>query len=229
MPSLCSKNGCKLCRDVLRYFPLSSDLLSMPCCYSLRKKVPIILSRPDGRDKLNTKEFAISVLKRRRMRYDSHDSGYEEYDEEGQIVDWHPPSFSVDVVDFRAKDLALLEDLVHEIGFDPTSLSAQEVEVALGCHATDNETEYHCWLFRSAYDRLVALGFQFNIKPGTIRSWIYHDEEIDLQTGIHIQPDDTFEHDVKDVYCRKNLDLDLDSSDDEEDIKRKAEALLKVR
>lgn len=188
-----------------------------------------MLSRPDGREMLNTKKFATQVLRRRRMRYESHDSGWEEHDEEGQIVDWHPPSHIVDVVDFREKDLALFEDLVHEIGFDPASSSAQEVEEALGCHSSDDETEYHCWLFRSAYDRLVALGFQFNIKPGTIRSWIYHDEDIDLQTGIHIQPDDTFEYDVKDVYYRKNLDLDVDSSDDEEDIKRKGEALLKAR
>ena len=63
-PDLCGgshRKGCKTCQDVLTYFPLSSSLLDMPCCYSLRKKVPIMLSRPGRRDMLNSKEFAIRV------------------------------------------------------------------------------------------------------------------------------------------------------------------------
>ena len=81
------RRGCTLCHDILRYFPLSNDLVFLSCCYSLRKKIPIILSRPDrGRDAFASNEFIIRLLERRRTIWEDNDTGEEGFDEEGNDI-----------------------------------------------------------------------------------------------------------------------------------------------
>ena len=214
------RRGCTLCHDILRYFPLSNDLVFLSCCYSLRKKIPIILSRPDrGRDAFASNEFIIRLLERRRTIWEDNDTGEEGFDEEGNDV-WLPPTHFVEALDFREKDLALFEYLVSEDIFDPKSLSANDVGVALGCRPSNDETDYYFWLMQSSYKRLVAIGFQFDIKPGTLRSWDGLDD-VEVHPGMHIQPDETFDRDTESSGQdrRHEPDFSYDSSDDEEDIR----------
>lgn len=101
------------------------------------------------------------------------------------------------------------------------------MEIALGCDTSHGYTDHYWWLFQSSYDRLAALGFQFDIKPGTTRLYNYEDEFDELKPGMHIQPDDAFDRDTEhDEYCRidrGDVDYAADSSDDdEEDRERKA-------
>ena len=212
------KQGCTLCRDILEHFPLDEDLLFLTCCYSLRKKIPIILSRTGGRELLQSKSVMLRLLKRSRCLWEDHDQMGMDYD----IDDYYPPAYLASAITFVQKDLDLFEDLVRkDIGFDPASLTREEVEEALGCWDRSGETACVVFVMQSAFERLVQVGFQLDVTPGTLNDW--RDERA-LDSGIYVQADNDFERDTIDYYRCLPLEYQEDSSDDEEDIDRKRRA-----
>ena len=210
------KQGCTLCRDILEHFPLDEDLLFLTCCYSLRKKIPIILSRTGGRELLQSKSVILRLLKRRRCLWEDHDQMA--YD----IDDYYPPAYLASAITFVHKDLVLFEDLVRKhIGFDPASLTREEVEEALGCWDRSGETACVVFVMQSAFERLVQVGFQLDVTHGTLNDW--RDERA-LDSGIYVQADNDFERDTIDYYRCLPLEYQEDSSDDDEDIVRNRRA-----
>ena len=218
------KRGCTLCRRILEHFPLDEHLLFLRCCYSLRKKIPIILSRPGGKELLRSKAVMQRFLRRYRTLWRLEDHlPFELLDED----EYYPPAYDGSAIAFVQKDLDLFESLTRQnIGFDPSILTREEVQRALGCWDSRGETDVVVFLLRSTYTRLDDIGFQLDILPGSIREW---QEDIDFRSGIYVQPDDTFERDTEDERHLRHCPLEYqeDSSDDEEDFDRKERAWSK--